>query len=199
MRLLSLLAFFASTFTTTDASLVDFERRTRDGSGFQGQLLAEHSRGQRKSQNFVHRALKGSKGYSSGNRRAKGGSKGSQGKPLKTKKMTFFVKKSEIRSNVIQNADGYTAMFPLYQQGRQVGLWYESVVYTLANDRDGFGSVAITFNKNSILSLSTVSTNNVYPVTGGSGSFKKCVSGAAQVTDDKPSIITFEINLIQAC
>ena len=200
MRLLCLLLLIASFMSSANASLVEYERRNRSEIA---ELPAEKVKGDRRSRRLLHmRALKGSKGSKIG---SKGGSKSTKGSkgisvvlPRRTT-ISFYALKSDIRTNVIDGPDGYSALFPIYREGRKVGSWYEAVVYTLPTDRDGFGRITITFDQMSMLSLSTVAVNNLYPVLGGSGAYKNCVFGTGQVVRSNNQLVKIEINLLENC
>lgn len=195
--LLSLFCFLAAVMVAPSvASLVEYDRSSIENG------LNELPGGYEKGSSVRYqgnRALKGSKGsshsYSSGKGKGSKGSKGSRSRST----LRLFARRSEINAGTIEREDGYTALFPLYDRGQEVGRWYESVIFTSSEGRDGFGSVSMTFNRNSILSLSTVSTNNLYPITGGSGAFQRCVSGFGQVAGRDASRIFLEFNIFETC
>jgi hypothetical protein len=202
-KLLVLLLSLYSAF----ASLVSYERRSRvldNGDAWQEGERWNSPRGRALREAKGHRMLpSGQKGSSKGS--SKGGSKGGAQPPTpppiqpRLKTVNIYARKSDVIPSFIQGTDGYTASFPVYSRGQPVGRWYETLTYTSPAAQDGFGSISITFDQDTILTLSSVSSNILYPIIGGSGAFQNCVSGYVEVTGENPRNVYLRINIFETC
>ena len=76
---------------------------------------------------------------------------------------------------------------PIFSDAQPVGTWYESVTYTnpinrgnaTQPEKGGLGIATMTFNKNSMISLSVVVGQHRLPIIGASGKHGPCTGGFA--------------------
>lgn len=132
------------------------------------------------------------------------GSKGaSKGDVQHEEILKFSINQAEVDSAVIDTGDGYTFRVRVYQGDtkQEVGFWYERIVYTelVSDPSQGAGTVIVTFNRNSAISLQGALNQKQLPITGGSGEYQYCPGGYAHPVKQQGEIITFNFFIAFTC
>lgn len=159
------------------------------------------------------RTLKGSSSKSSKSSRPGGkGKGGSKNGNNRCSTFQVFVKVEEINDNFNDLGFGFTFRVPFYRESAhsedmELGLWYENILYTDSDDggstfkgNQGSGTIVMTFNVRTSLTLAGAFNQAQIAVTGGAGRFRdECISGFAQPVEEKSNRVYFDITTCSGC
>ena len=119
-------------------------------------------------------------------------------------RMGLWVYKSDIQDATIKNSDGSGFRFKvdLYMSGasnQPIGYFYKDMVYTDSTGKNGVGSIFLTFNNNSGLSISQVIGMQQWPITGGSGKYGNCAAGYMSLQFNRIDRYVFQTYVCETC